>query len=141
VVGVWVACYEEFLLLYFFCCRGLVFHFREMIFVQLLCDNFLITLCLILTLGSYYHSSFFSFRCFWPMKREKNEVVTKVVSNGYSNISVILFPCHVVGVSRQLVVLFFLRFYPSLVRLWVKVFRCWQFSLYSLEEWYLDNQL
>jgi len=73
--------YGDFLLLYFLCYRGLVFYFREMIFVQLFCDNFFTTLYLILTLCFYHFSSSFSLHCFLSIKREENEVVTKVVSN------------------------------------------------------------
>jgi len=49
---------------------------REMIFVQPFCDNLLTTFSLILTLYSYSLSSFFSLHWFWPMKKEKKEVVT-----------------------------------------------------------------
>jgi len=54
----------------------------EIIFVQPFCENFLTTFSLILTFFSYFLSSFFSLNCFWPMKRERKEVVTKVVLNG-----------------------------------------------------------
>jgi len=59
---------------------------REMIFVQPFCDNFLTTFSLILALLYYSLSSFFSLHCFRPMKREKKEIVTKVVPNDCSNI-------------------------------------------------------
>jgi len=49
-------------------------------------NNFLTTFFLILTLNSYFISSFFSLHCFWPMKKERKEIVTRVVPNGCSNI-------------------------------------------------------
>jgi len=51
-----------------------------MIFLQSLYDNFLSHTHVILL---------FSLHCFWPMKREKKKVVTKIVSNGCSNITTI----------------------------------------------------
>jgi len=59
----------------------------EMIFVQSICENFLTIFSLILTLYVYSLSSLFSLHCFWPMKRERKEVVTKVVGNSCSNIT------------------------------------------------------
>ena len=60
---------------------------RVMIFVQPLYYNLLTTFSLILTLYSYYISSFFSLYCFGPMKREKMKVVIKVVPNGCTYIT------------------------------------------------------
>jgi len=39
-------------------------------------NHFVTTFSLILTLYFYFLSVFFSLHCFWPMKREKKEVVT-----------------------------------------------------------------
>jgi hypothetical protein len=50
-----------------------------MIFWQSIFDNFWTTFSLILTWCCYHLSSFFSLHCFWPIKSEKNKIVSKVV--------------------------------------------------------------
>ena len=69
----------------------LPFSFWEMIFIHLFCDNFWTIFSLILTWSSYPLFFFFSFHCFWSIRRKKNMLSPKLSQNGCSNIIALSF--------------------------------------------------